>query len=155
MGEYIKHNSLIDAEEIKIGVCRGKNWCTWFAKEMLILLERKGFQDWYGGEFTGGKNMLEEFINSYEEMDTSYIKYYSIEDILEEYPEYEEIFKIYTDKELEHLWSEFGDIPMNPETEEIEEEFLFFPIGTHREEIWYWFDEEYPKGVIGLMYPEK
>ncbi|WP_206459730.1 hypothetical protein [Anaerovorax sp. IOR16] len=57
----------------------------------------------------------------------------------------------YTDKQLELLWEIFGDIPMNPETEEIEDDFLYFPINTHREEIWYWFDENHSKGVGWLM----
>lgn len=56
------------------------------------------------------------------------------------------------DEALEKLWAEFGDIPMNPETERIEEPFLSFPAGTHREEIWHWFDERYSKGVAYLMY---
>lgn len=57
------------------------------------------------------------------------------------------------DKRLEALWDQFGDIPMNPDTEQIEEEFLRFPVGTDREEIWHWFDERYSKGVAGLLYP--
>ena len=56
------------------------------------------------------------------------------------------------DKELEDLWEQFGDIPMNPETECIEEDFLGFPSGTHREMIWHWFDDRYSKGVHHLMY---
>lgn len=56
------------------------------------------------------------------------------------------------DKALADLWAEFGDIPMDPETEQMEEEFLGFPAGTHREEIWHWFDERHSKGVAFLMY---
>lgn len=56
------------------------------------------------------------------------------------------------DKELEELWGAFGDIPMNPETECIEEKFLGFDAGTDREEIWHWFDERYSKGVAALLY---
>ena len=56
------------------------------------------------------------------------------------------------DKELEKLWSKFGDVPMNPETECMDEEFLGFPVGTHREDIWHWFDERHSKGVAYLMY---
>lgn len=52
------------------------------------------------------------------------------------------------------LWKVFGDVPMNPETEEIEEEFLGFPVGTHREEIWHWFDKKHSKGVAYLLYGE-
>lgn len=50
------------------------------------------------------------------------------------------------------LWKAFEDIPMNPETEEIEAEFLGFPAGTHREEIWHWFDKKHSKGVAYLLY---
>ena len=56
------------------------------------------------------------------------------------------------DNDLKELWEMFGDIPMNPETECIEEVFLGFPAGTHREEIWHWFDERYSKGVYCLMH---
>lgn len=45
------------------------------------------------------------------------------------------------------LWEIFGDVPMNPDTECIEESWLFFPIGTHREEIWHWFEETFTLSV--------
>lgn len=41
------------------------------------------------------------------------------------------------------LWKEFGEVPMNPDTEEIVTEWNGFPAGTHREEIWYWFEETF------------
>lgn len=50
------------------------------------------------------------------------------------------------------LWATFTDVPMNPETERIEAPFMQFPIGTHRERIWHWFDERYPGGVAALLY---
>ena len=59
------------------------------------------------------------------------------------------------DNDLKELWEMFGDIPMNPETECMEEAFLGFPAGTHREEIWHWFDERYSKGVAVLLYGER
>ena len=55
-------------------------------------------------------------------------------------------------KAARDLWEEFGDVPMNPETECIEREWHGFPKGTHREEIWHWFDEICPLGVAALMY---
>ncbi len=58
----------------------------------------------------------------------------------------------FTDAELEELWDEFGDVPMNPETECIEDPFMEWDAGTHREEIWHWFDEKYSKGVVYLLY---
>lgn len=52
------------------------------------------------------------------------------------------------------LWAEFGDVPMNPETECIEEEWYGFEAGTHREEIWHWFEETFnvsvAKDLMGL-----
>lgn len=50
------------------------------------------------------------------------------------------------------LWKEFADVPVNPETECIEEEFLYFEKGAHREVIWKWFDGAYSKGVEALLY---
>ncbi len=57
----------------------------------------------------------------------------------------------FTDAELESMWHEFGDVPMNPETECIELPWYIFPVGTYREDIWHWFDERYSTGVAGLM----
>lgn len=65
---------------------------------------------------------------------------------------YEEYF---SDNQIRVLWSIFGDIPMNPDTEEIEECFLFFKPYTHREEIWHWFDQQYSGGIYCLMYGDK
>lgn len=56
-------------------------------------------------------------------------------------------------EEIKELWVEFGDVPMNPETEEIEEQWRDFPAGTHREDIWHWFEETYKISVAELMYP--
>lgn len=55
---------------------------------------------------------------------------------------------------IKDLWLEFGDIPMNPKTECIEEEWNGFTTGTHREEIWKWFEGTYgisvAKDLMGL-----
>lgn len=56
------------------------------------------------------------------------------------------------DEKLEALWKKFDDVPMNPETECIEEDFLHFPHGTDREDIWKWFDERHSRGVAYLLY---
>lgn len=56
------------------------------------------------------------------------------------------------DQYLKELWGQFGDIPMNPDTECMDEPFLHFPAGTHRESIWHWFDDRYSKGVVYLLY---
>lgn len=63
---------------------------------------------------------------------------------------------------LELLWKQFEDVPMNPETKEIEAPFLhlpmndedylvYFDIGTPREDIWHWFDERHSKGAAYLL----
>ena len=56
------------------------------------------------------------------------------------------------DQALENMWNEFADVPMNPDTECMEEPFLDFPAGTRREDIWHWFDERHSKGVAYLLY---
>ena len=53
---------------------------------------------------------------------------------------------------LEYLWNQFGTIPMDPVTECMEAPFLFWPSGTHREEIWKWFDKQHSQGVAHLMF---
>ena len=58
----------------------------------------------------------------------------------------------WNDENLEELWAEFGDVPMNPKTECIESDWLHFPAGTHREEIWHWFEETFDCRVADLMY---
>lgn len=55
------------------------------------------------------------------------------------------------DEKLEYLWKRFGDIPINDDGC-ILDDFLGFESGTHREEIWHWFDERHSKGVAYLMY---
>ena len=54
----------------------------------------------------------------------------------------------------EELWGEFGDVPMNPETECIDSDWRGFPTGTHREDIWHWFEETFGVSVHKLMYGE-
>jgi len=55
---------------------------------------------------------------------------------------------------VKELWEEFGDVPMDPETECIESDWRSFPKGTHREDIWHWFEEEFGIEVHTLMYGE-
>ena len=76
-----------------------------------------------------------------------YSDYSLIYDGLAEIPSLEE-----QDHELEELWSQFEDIPMDPLTECIEDPFLDWPAGTHREEIWTWFDKRHSRGVYYLLH---
>lgn len=50
-------------------------------------------------------------------------------------------------KEAKKLWLEFGDVPMNPDTECIEAAWHGFAVGTHREDIWHWFEETFDVSV--------
>jgi hypothetical protein len=45
------------------------------------------------------------------------------------------------------LWEEFGDIPTNSD-DEVEEDFYCWKKETDRFEIWHWFDEKLPNGVV-------
>lgn len=56
------------------------------------------------------------------------------------------------DEALEELWAQLGDVPVDPETEKLEEPFLHFPMGTDKEEIWHWFARRYSKGIAHLLY---
>lgn len=60
----------------------------------------------------------------------------------------------YRDHELEKLWEQLGDVPIDPDTEEIQEQFLGFPVGTNREIIWHWFDIRHSRGVGYLMFKD-
>ena len=93
-------------------------------------------------------NTLDEFRKSGETFEDEYAYYeaYLNEQRAKAIPTLKE-----RDKRLERLWAEFGDVPMNPETEEIEAQFLCFPAGTNREEVWEWFDERYSRGVAKLL----
>lgn len=54
---------------------------------------------------------------------------------------------------LSQLWEKLGDIPVN-DNEEIEENFLNFPIGTSKFDIWHWFDERCANNLHDdLMFP--
>lgn len=55
----------------------------------------------------------------------------------------------FEDKEIMELWLLFGDVPID-DKDNTEEEFLGFPAGTYRFDIWNWFDEKYSKGVHAL-----
>lgn len=52
------------------------------------------------------------------------------------------------------LWELLGSVPVNND-DEIEEQFLHFPIGSDKLEIWLWFEETFGISVIKLMYKNK
>jgi hypothetical protein len=61
------------------------------------------------------------------------------------------------DRELAtSLWEQLGDIPTNGLNDKTELRFLHFPPGTHREDIWHWFEEEFDLSVTDdLMYGKR
>ena len=64
-----------------------------------------------------------------------------------------EVIKEYVtyDSLLEDLWKTLTDVSMNPDTEEMEEDWFIFSKGTNREDIWDWFDEQHSKGIGWIM----
>ncbi len=48
---------------------------------------------------------------------------------------------------IKDLWADFADVPMNPETEQIEQKWGSFDAGTHREKIWNWFETMFDVSV--------
>lgn len=52
---------------------------------------------------------------------------------------------------LHELWDSF-DTPIDEETENILEPFLWWPIGTNRWEIWDWFEEMSTRGLHDLVF---
>lgn len=55
------------------------------------------------------------------------------------------------------LWDELGDVCID-DNDCIETAFYGFPAGTHREEIWHWFEDAFAEQGItvhGLMYPDE
>lgn len=58
------------------------------------------------------------------------------------------------DAQLEGLWAQLGDVPMDPDTEKLDEDWFIFPHGTDREEVWHWFDRRHSKGIAYLLYKD-
>lgn len=48
---------------------------------------------------------------------------------------------------LKKMWDKFSDIPVNND-DEIEEDFELWEAGTNKYDIWHWFDEHCPNGLV-------
>ncbi len=58
----------------------------------------------------------------------------------------------YSLSQLYALWEQLGDIPTThdgPDVDCIEEAFLHFDVGTHREDIWHWFEAQHDRFLVG------
>jgi len=51
----------------------------------------------------------------------------------------------------QELWEEFGYVTVD-EDECIDVDWHIFPAGTHREEVWHWFEEWFDVSVASLMH---
>lgn len=49
--------------------------------------------------------------------------------------------------ELKKLWEEFSEVPVGSD-DAIERDFHGFEAGTDRTDIWHWFDEHCPNGLV-------
>ena len=59
--------------------------------------------------------------------------------------------RAFRDVVVEELWDNLTDVPIDPETEELDEPYYIWPKGTDKEDIWHWFDEHHSKGVACLL----
>ena len=59
--------------------------------------------------------------------------------------------RAFRDVVVEELWDNLADVPIDPETEELDEPYYIWPKGTDKEDIWHWFDEHHSKGVAYLL----
>lgn len=60
----------------------------------------------------------------------------------------------FTANEIDELWDYLGTIPVNDDGI-LQERFYSFPAGTHREEVWSWFEETFNLSVTNLMFHQK
>lgn len=58
---------------------------------------------------------------------------------------------VYVNDSIKMLWRDFGNVPMDPKTEKIEESWHGFKKGTHREEIWHWFEDTFDISVGDVL----
>ena len=59
--------------------------------------------------------------------------------------------RAFRDVVVEELWDNLADVPIDPETEELDEPYYIWPKGTDKEDIRHWFDEHHSKGVAYLL----
>lgn len=56
---------------------------------------------------------------------------------------------------LKELWEDFSEVEVD-ENDDIVSDFLLFPAGTSKFDVWHWFDERCPNNLHdNLLYPTK
>jgi hypothetical protein len=61
-----------------------------------------------------------------------------------------EVVRMKSMEELNKLWRELGDVPVN-NRDETEQSFLHFPAETDKFEIWHWFEDQNNNFIVGEM----
>lgn len=54
------------------------------------------------------------------------------------------------DPSIRQAWAALEDVPVNGDTECLEQDFLWFPVGTDKADIWGWFNRNYSRGIRAL-----
>lgn len=113
-----------------------------------MLHEEKHIDAWKYEYMTRNPDVMQEILQIFSKMEDCNTPFNSTMDIVVGNVMNELILD---DEKLEYLWDEFGDVLVD-DGECILDDFLGFECGTHREEVWHWFDERYSCGVAGLMF---
>ncbi len=58
------------------------------------------------------------------------------------------------DEDLEELWAQMEDVPVDPKTGCLLEPFMGWDKGISKEEVWHWFDRRHSKGIGYLLYSD-
>ena len=155
---YIPTNK--EGIEIRFRIAFNKELHNWATNQPLvkgyrvnatpITIEKKnGFQVESFGAFTGfGDTLLPCGRRSEKRYETAKE---ILEDNMIKYLRFFEEKGIVIDREaklvyINKLWDKLGDVPCNS-NEDTEEVFLDFPAGTHKYEIWHWFEETFDLSV--------
>lgn len=96
--------------------------------------------------------VMKEILQLFDKMEDCNISYnVTMETVVGKVMREIELDDVLGDAVLEFLWEEFTDFPGVDENDCLLDGFLGFERGTHREEVWHWFDEKYSGGVVKLM----
>lgn len=99
---------------------------------------------WYASHDQGTLDRILAQFDKYESCNVPYndTLHFAVESVLEEIQLNDDI--------LAKLWGMFGDIQINDEDETLDD-FMGFPAGTCRLEIWHWFDEHFTHGLGAFL----
>ena len=56
------------------------------------------------------------------------------------------------DNFLSALWDEFSNVPVDEDTDTIDDSFYIWEIGTDKSDVWHWLDDNHSLGLaVGFM----